>query len=175
MLKITSLTLLSSILLMGNVNAEENAENFLESLNGEFRGRGEAILELSNRQERVSCKLDNTFNSENKVLEIAGVCATTQGKAEVEGKLSMVNGKVVGSFLSPFKNSKITKETSNYDDGKLVISTAFVSNDTGNLTRMRQIVVNDEKGGFNSTFQKFDNASGAYKDTGYVEFSPAGE
>ncbi len=159
---------------MGDVKAADTAENFLEALNGEFRGRGKAVLELSNRQERVSCKLDNNFDAENKVLNIVGVCATTQGKAEVEGKLSMVNGKVVGSFLSPFRNSDITKESSNYDKGKLIISTALVNKDSGNLSRMRQIVVNNPDGSFNSTFQKFDNASGVYKNTGYVEFSPSG-
>lgn len=175
MRKILSFALLGSTLFAGVVNAEETAEKFLETLNGEFRGRGEAIIELSNNQERVSCKLNNAFDAEQKVLSIQGVCATTQGKASVEGKLTMVDGKVVGSFLSPFKNSEITQETSDYDDGKLILSTSFVNKDTGNLSRMRQIVVSGEEGGFNSTFQKFDNAAGDYKDTGYVEFSPSGE
>lgn len=161
-------------MLAGIARAEDTPEKFLEALNGEFRGRGEAIVELGNRQERVSCKLENAFDVEQKVLSISGVCATTQGKAEVDGKLSMIDGEVVGTFLSPFANSEITQETSKYDEGKLILSTSFVNKDTGNLSRMRQIVVSDPEGGFNSTFQKFDNALGDYKDTGYVEFSPAG-
>ncbi len=172
--KIIALFALSSALVGGNTYAEETPAKFLETLNGEYRGRGEAIMELSNQQERVSCKLDNNFSTEENILSIVGVCATTQGKAEVQGKLSVVDGQVVGSFLSPFKNSKVTKETSNYDNGTLVISTSFVNNDTGNLSRMRQIVVSNPAGGFNSTFQKFDNAAGDYKDTGYVEFTPTG-
>jgi len=172
--KILALTALTATLLGGTAWAEETPEKFLEALNGEFRGRGEAVLEITNQQERVSCKLDNIFSSEEQILNIAGVCATTQGKAEVEGKLSVVDGKVVGSFLSPFKNSEITQETSDYKDGKLVLSTSFVNKDTGNLSRMRQIVASNPEGGFNSTFQKFDNAAGDYKDTGYVEFSPTG-
>ncbi len=168
-------TLLASLALSSSTSfAADSPEKFLEGLNGEFRGRGEAVIEISKSQERVSCKLDNAFNSEEKILSIVGVCATTQGKAKVDGKLSMVNGKVVGSFLSPFKNSEITQETSDYNDGKLIISTSFVNKDTGNLSRMRQIVVSNPEGGFNSTFQKFDNAAGGYKDTGFVEFSPSG-
>jgi len=167
-------TILASLSFSGASFAADSPEKFLEGLNGEYRGRGEAIIELSNRQERVSCKLDNAFNSEQQTLNIVGVCATTQGKAKVDGKLSMVDGKVVGSFLSPFKNSEITQETSNYDDGKLTISTSFVNKDTGNLSRMRQIVITNPEGGFNSTFQKFDNAAGDYKDTGFVEFAPSG-
>lgn len=174
MKKIITLTIFVSTILVEAVKAEDTAEKFLQALNGEFRGRGEAIIELSNRQERVSCKLDNAFNAEQQVLSIEGVCATTQGKAEVEGKLAMVDGKVIGSFLSPFKNSEITQEASEYDDGKLIISTSFVNKDTGNLSRMRQIVVSDSEGGFSSTFQKFDNSLGDYQDTGYVEFSPSG-
>lgn len=172
--KILALATLSVTVLAEAAWAEETPEKFLETLNGEFRGRGEAVLEITNQQERVSCKLDNNFSSEEQILSITGVCATTQGKAEVEGKLSVVDGEVVGSFLSPFKNSEITKETSYFADGKLVLSTSFVNKDTGNLNRMRQIVVSNPEGGFNSTFQKFDNAAGDYKDTGYVEFSPTG-
>lgn len=172
--KIIPTTLLASLASCGVSFAADSPEKFLEGLNGEYRGRGEAVIELSNRQERVSCKLENDFNSEQQILSIVGICATTQGKAKVDGKLSMVDGKVVGSFLSPFKNSEITQENSNYDDGKLTISTSFVNKDTGNLSRMRQIVVSNPEGGFNSTFQKFDNAAGDYKDTGYVEFSPSG-
>ena len=174
MKKITILILLAFNLVAPGTSAEETPEKFLEALNGEFRGRGEAIIDISDRQERVSCKLDNAFDDEQKVLNISGVCATTQGKAEVAGKLSMINGEVVGSFLSPFKNSEITQEASNYVQGKLILSTSFVHKETGNLSRMRQIVVSDPEGGFNSTFQKFDNSLGDYKDTGYVEFSPTG-
>lgn len=174
MKNITSFTLLASLFLSNTSFAADSPEKFLEGLNGQFRGRGEAVIELSNRQERVSCKLENAFNSQQQILKIAGVCATTQGKANVDGKLSMVNGKVVGSFLSPFKNSEITQEASDYNNGKLIISTSFVNKNTGNLSRMRQIVVSNPQGGFNSTFQKFDNATGGYKDTGYVEFSPSG-
>ena len=171
--KLSTFTLLASVLLITEVKAADTAEKFLQALNGEFRGRGEAIVELSNRKERVSCKLDNKFNAQSQVLNIVGICATTQGKAEVEGQLAIMQGSVVGSFLSPFKNSEITKETSDYSDGKLILSTSLVNKDTGNLSRMRQIVESAPGGGFNSTFQKFDNAAGDYQDTGYVEFSPS--
>ncbi len=169
------MSVLTSLILTGNGFADETAETFLENLKGEFRGRGEAVIELSNRQERISCKLDNTLNDIAKSLDISGVCATTQGKASVNGKLEVINGEVKGSFLSPFSDSEITQSKSTYSEGKLVLSTSFVNKSTGNLSRMRQIVVSNDAGGFNSTFQKFDNAAGDYKDTGFVEFSPVGE
>lgn len=163
------------VLTVSTAYAADTPAGFLEKLNGEFRGRGEALIEISNSQERVSCKLDNNLNKEANILDITGVCATTQGKAQVDGKLQVKDGKVVGSFISPFKDSEITQSSSNYDGKKLVLSTSFVNKSTGNLSRMRQIVESNSKGGFNSTFQKYDNASKAYKNTGFVSFSRVGQ
>jgi len=173
--KVLGLTVISSIFIVSYAHADETAKTFLEKLDGSFRGRGEAVIELSNRQERISCKVDNQLNSEDFTLQISGVCATTQGKASVKGKLEIIDGKVIGSFISPFKDSEITQSSSNYENGKLVLLTSLINKNTGNLSRMRQIVERGEGGGFNSTFQKFDNASGDYKNTGYVEFSPVGD
>ena len=157
------------------VLANDNApEAFLQALEGEFRGRGEARIAVSRSEERISCRLDNSFDSSRQALDVVGTCATTQGKADVNGKLVLQDGEVVGSFLSPFRDSEITQSDSKFSEDRLVISTSMVSKSTGNLSRMRQIISRDEGGGFRSVFQKFDNASDAYQDTGYVEFSPVG-
>jgi len=173
--KTLGLTIICSIFFVSQLHADENAKAFLENLDGNFRGQGEAVTELSNRQERVSCRVENKLNTESSVLQISGVCATTQGKANVSGKLEIVNGKVVGSFISPFKDSQITQSSSNFQNGKLILSSSLINKSTGSLSRTRQIVQRGKEGGFNSTFQRFDNASGDYKNTGYVEFTPVGE
>lgn len=175
MKNLSFLLALTAIIPFGGALAEETPKTFLETLNGKFKGRGEAVIEISNSQERVSCKLDNALDNQSNILNVSGVCATTQGKASVDGKLEIKEGKVVGTFISPFKDSEITQSSSVYDSGKLVLSTSFVNKNTGNLSRMRQIVESNSKGGFNSTFQKYDNASKAYKDTGFVSFSPVGQ
>lgn len=172
MKKLLLVSAIVSCVLNTNAFADETPKTFLEGLKGEFRGRGEAVVELSNQKVRLSCKLANNVSSNSTVLDISGVCATTQGKANVNGKLQVVGNKVEGSFISPFKDSEITQSSSQYNNGKLVLSTSFVNKTTGNLSRMRQIVESAPQGGFNSTFQKYDNASGAYKNTGFVKFSP---
>jgi len=58
--------MLASLCLSSVSLAADSPEKFLEGLNGEYRGRGEAVIEISNRQERVSCKLENAFNSEQQ-------------------------------------------------------------------------------------------------------------
>ncbi|MEM9278701.1 MAG: hypothetical protein AAGA76_09010 [Pseudomonadota bacterium] len=156
--------------LPGVALAGDSAQEFLQKLEGNFRGKGEAVIPVSQKVERVSCSVSNTFNAESNTLSIQGKCATTQGKSKVEGSLQVKDEKVEGSFLSPFSNSTITQSASDYHEGRLILSTSIVDNSSGNLSRLRQIISMTEDGGFVADFQKFENSSQSYKDRGSVVF-----
>ncbi len=147
------------------------ASEFLASLDGKFRGRGMATLEFSDEEQRVSCRIENKFDQSSSELKISGECASTQGKTTVRGKLSVKDGEITGSFISPFPNSELTTSNGVLKDGSLVVSATFVDNDTGNLRRFRQIVSTEKENGFSSSFQSYDNASKLFKEAGSMEFS----
>lgn len=150
-----------------------SASDFLQELEGNFKGSGEAIVGIARQTEKVNCRVSNVFDVDVSALSIKGRCATTQGKTNVEGQLQVKDGKVIGSFLSPNPNTEITKSSSQIVGDKLIISTSMVDKNTGNLSRMRQIVTTEDEGGFKSVFMRFDNAKGSYEETGSVDFAPS--
>jgi len=166
-----------SLLSIPGANAEDkSAKSFLEALAGEFRGRGEVLVGPAKNQERVSCRLLNSFDQSALSLKISGKCATTQGKVSVDGTLKLDNNNtIIGSFLSTSKDTKVTQSTSTLNDGKLILSISMVNNKTGSLSKTRQVVSKNDKGGFDSVFLRFDNASGSYEETGKVEFVSKGD
>ena len=142
-----------SIVLPGNAFATSTALEFLQQLEGKFRGKGEAVIPISQKVERVGCSVENTFHADTQTLAIDGKCATTQGKSDVKGSLQVMDDGVEGSFLSPFADSTITQSSSVFQDGRLIVSTSIVNNSTGNLSRLRQIIAGNEEGGFTAIFQ----------------------
>ena len=153
----------------------DSASEFLGLLDGKFRGRGMAVLEFSEEEQRVSCRIENQFDEAKSELKISGECASTQGKTVVNGKLQVKDGEIVGSFISPFPNSELTTSNGVFSNGGLVVSATFVENDTGNLRRIRQIVSTPNESGFKSRIQSYDNETKAFKDAGSMEFSRTGE
>ena len=164
--------LLASAMTPVDVFAGE-AEDFLQMLDGKFRGRGKVVFQNMTGEQPVSCRIENSYDEAQKVLSVTGNCASTQGKTVVKGQLEIVEGKIAGSFISPNAKSEITQSNGEIRGDELIVSTSFVNNDSGNLSRIRQIVVlpTEDGTGFMSKFQSYDNASKEYQDTGWVEFS----
>jgi len=146
----------------------DTASDFLKGLEGSWRGRGSAILPGREKAERITCQVTNDFQGE--ALVVKGECASTQGKAAVSGRLSHAGDKVSGSFIDAVQGAKMTTSAGSLSGGNLVVSSSFVENATGNLTRTRQVI---RKGGsgFKADFFTYDNASGAYQPSGSITFS----
>jgi hypothetical protein len=144
------------------------ASDFLKGLEGSWRGRGSAILPGREKAERITCQVTNDYQGD--ALVVNGECASTQGKAPVSGRLSHAGEKVTGSFINALQGARMTKSTGALNGGNLVVSSSFVENATGNLTRTRQVI---RKGGsgFKADFFTYDNASGAYQPAGSITFS----
>ncbi|MGI9350317.1 MAG: hypothetical protein ACR2O3_02040 [Rhizobiaceae bacterium] len=170
MFRIIVLFAMLSVVMPGNAFATDTALEFVQQLEGKFRGKGEAVIPISQKVERVGCSVLNTFQVDTQTLVIHGKCATTQGKSNVKGSLQVTDDGVAGSFLSPFADSTITQSSSVFQEGRLIVSTSIVNNSTGNLSRLRQIISKNEEGGFTAVFQKFENASDTYHDSGTVVF-----
>lgn len=144
------------------------ASDFLKGLEGSWRGRGSAILPGREKAERITCQVTNDFQGD--ALVVNGECASTQGKSPVSGRLSHAGEKVSGSFINALQGARMTKSSGALSGGNLVVSSSFVENATGNLTRTRQVI---RKGGsgFKADFFTYDNASGSYQPAGSITFS----
>lgn len=156
-------------------HADVPANEFLQALEGIYRGKGEAVMPVSQKTESLRCSLTNSFNLETKTLEIDGRCATVQGKSNVKGSLVVKDTEIVGSFISPFDDVTITQSTNEYTNGKLVVSTSFVDNKSGKLSKLRQVIKRKDDDVFEAVFLKFDNASSSYLENGSVVFQKRAE
>ena len=134
----------------------ENLTAFLENLDGSYKGRGKASVSPAADPQKIVCRVVNSFMADTSTLHLEGDCATTQGKVKIDAEFSVVGGKFQGSFLAPIANSKVTKSNGILVDGNLVVSTSYVNNGSGGLTRVRQIISPKESGGFHAKFLKFD-------------------
>ena len=148
----------------------ETTADFFGSLQGDFRGRGTAIPESGAGPIRISCKITTEYSTEGKKLTVAGDCASTQGKAKVNGELAHLNGKISGSFISPFSDMEMTTSSGTFGDGILNVVSNFVHNETGELRRIRQVVERDGDG-FKAAFYAFEKSSQQYKEAGSIVFS----
>ena len=170
-MKSASALVVSMMLFASPANASGlSPAEFLGSLSGVFQGKGEALISVTQETVRIQCKLDNSFDKAAEKLSISGICATTQGKRKIDGTLSVVEASIKGSFLSPSSDSEITKTSSVFENGQLVTYISVVNKTSGALTRIRQILSVGDKNSFTSRFQRFDNASDEYHDTGVVTF-----
>lgn len=160
-----------------NAYADEASMDFLESLDGKFRGRGLAVLPISGREERVSCQINNAFDEASRKLSITGRCATTQGKMEVNGELIVKeDGNFEGVFISPSDNMELKESQIDFTDDALTISTVTYDIKKDKTFKAKQIVKLSEAGkSFSSAFELFSEEKNAYQNVGTLEFKSNGK
>ena len=150
--------------------AADAADDFLKSIEGKWRGRGTAIIPGRSGAERIVCQVTNSYSAETRQLRVNGECASTQGKTIVSGKLTHAGSSISGSLINAFKGATVTKSSGSMIGENMEVSSSFVDNSTGNLTRTRQ-VFRKSPAGFTAEFFTFDNVSGAFKPAGTIAFS----
>lgn len=143
---------------------------FLKSLEGSWRGRGTARIAGRGDAERVTCRVQNNYQAANLVLSVDGNCATTQAKSAVRGRLVHNGSSVTGSLLNAIEGSTMTQSKGQVSGGKLTVSSSFVDDRTGGLTRSRQ-VIRLTSNGFRADFFLYDNAKAKYEPAGQVVFT----
>jgi len=173
--RIVCLTLMALVctlaVLVAPVPSQADAgEELLRKLNGEWRGRGTAIMPGRQKAERVTCSIENRWDAEASTLEVSGQCASSQGKSPVSGRLELKGGVVSGSFLGDFEGSTPTRSGGAVTSRELVVVTSFVNNATGALSQTRQVIRPSARG-FSAEFFLYDNRSRSYEKSGDMEFS----
>jgi hypothetical protein len=150
--------------------AKADAGAFLRGMEGSYRGSGTAKIPGRDKLENVSCRVSNSYDGNTNILAITGNCATTQAKNVVRGELKHDGNNVTGSLIGAVDGLSLTKSSGTLNGNQLVVSSSFVSNNTGRLTRSRQIISRTGSG-FNTQFYTFDNKSGSFIKAGSINFT----
>ncbi len=169
-----SKTVLTASIVLASVSsvfAQDDASRFLAKMEGEFRGKGTTHVALTKSEERVNCKLKNSFDQTSGELQISGRCATAQGHAKVKGALMVSNGQIAGSFLSPQIGKSVTDSNGRFENGELVLRLEMTDNLTGKKSQYMQIIRDVEGAAFETTLGKFDSAQGGYVQQGHIKFA----
>lgn len=161
--------LISAVFATGTSAHATDAASFLKGLDGSFRGRGKATYANGKKTVNVSCQIANHLSTDGSDLKITGVCATTQGKANVKGRLKLLGSKFSGAFFSPSVTMKLTKSYGVVKGNALTMTSFFVDDRSGQLTRIKQ-VVQKTNAGFSSSISTYDNASKKFRTSGTIKF-----
>jgi hypothetical protein len=157
-----------AISLPASANADPGS--FLKSLEGEWRGSGLYRFEGRQTDERISCRVTNTYDAAAQRLDLSGDCATAQIKNSVKGYLKEDGDEVSGALLGTLDGSRMTKSTGSVKGNQLVVLANFVDNATGTLYRSQQVVRRTGKG-FEADFYWYDNRLGKFAKTGSIKFT----
>jgi hypothetical protein len=145
---------------------EQTAEEFLKSLQGEFAGRGNAIV-IGDRAQRIACKISSVFDDSTSVLNVTGECAGTKGKSKINGDVAAAGDKVKGSFLSPRKGMTVTQSFGSFEGDSMQLLTSMVDENAGRLVKIRQVISKTDEG-INAQFFTYSNSSKSYEPTGEI-------
>ncbi len=145
----------------------ETASEFLRSMEGNYSGRGNAVL-IGDDTAKIACKIQNSYDAAAFKLVVTGECASTKGKGKVNGGIIALNNAVQGTFVAPRKGMEITQSFGSFKDGKMQLSTSMVDSEAGKLVKVRQVISRTD-GGFEAEFFTFDNGTKAYEPSGMIK------
>lgn len=165
--KIDRLTLATAVFLaLPTLANADGATDFLKSLEGDYAGRGKAML-IGEKADKIACKISNTFDEAENMLVLDGECASTKGKDKIKGGVTTVNNTFEGAFVSPRNGMTITQNSGRFAGGKMILSVSMIEKSSGRLVRIQQII---SKSGQNiqAKFLTYDNATSTYKESGDI-------
>ena len=145
----------------------ETAAEFLKSLEGNYSGRGNAVV-IGEETTKISCKLANSFDASAKALKVNGNCASTKGKGAVNGKVVAKGNNLTGSFVSTRQNVRVTKTSGQFSGRTMVLSSHMMDDKTGQLIRVRQ-QISKTGSGIKAVFYAFDSKTQKYKPAGSID------
>jgi hypothetical protein len=161
---------LASVALGMPASSIAGASSFLKSLEGNWRGTGFYRFEGRQTDEKLICRVTNTYNATNQRLDVTGDCATAQLKSSLSGYLMEDGDKISGALMGTLDGSRLTKSTGSIKGNQLVVLANFVDNATGTLYRSQQVVRRTGKG-FEADFYWFDNKLGKFAKSGTIKFT----
>jgi len=147
-----------------------DAAGFLKSIEGSWKGAGTAKLPGREGSERVSCRVTSSYAESETALQVKGDCATTQAKTPVNGKITHNGNSVSGSLINGLGSATMVKSQGQVKGNQLVVLSNFIDDQTGQLTRSRQ-VISKTGNGFQAAFFLYDNASKKFEPAGQLKFT----
>jgi len=147
--------------------AADATGDFLKALDGKFKGRGTARLTSREETEKVTCQMNNSYDSDAKELKLSGSCASAQAKSSVRGKLSHEGGNVSGTLFD--QGASITKSNGKVSGGQLTIETNLMDK-AGKLIQTRQVIRLQGRG-FSAKFYVYDKDSSKFELSGSMDFT----
>lgn len=141
---------------------------FLGSFTGNWRGAGEARLDLKGDPTRVSCKVSATFEAGKVMLTNSGRCGTTKGTKNVRGFIRERNGKLVGDFLGALKPEEIMRQNIRISGGQLVAETTI--EDKGKMVKVRTLLTGPENDSFGVRTEVFNRDAGRWESAAELRF-----
>lgn len=154
---------------MPQLAAAETTTEFLKSLTGNYAGRGVASV-FGTENDKIACKIANSYDDGAKRLSLTGECASAQGKGAVNGGVSVKGDRLSGTFVTPRKNLKLTKSSGRIVNGEMVLTASLFDEKAGKLVRLQQVVSKTPQG-IQAVFYKYDNKSGQYERSGSLKLN----
>lgn len=151
-----SKTLLASTLLactLGSASASE----FLASLNGSWKGTGEARPASNQPRETVRCRVKNSYVVASKRLVVRGLCAVPGRKFDMKGTVSSDpdSDQISGRWSNPFGAGSTSVRGRQTGD---IIQLNFVGRDEQTGKKQNQEMIwRLVKGGFEIVTRLADN------------------
>ena len=144
------------------------------NLDGEFKGKGSAIVSSDGKKTRILCNVKNVYNASTGKLAMTGKCASAKGSRKVNGAIFHKGNTLTGTYMAMRSGIKMTKSSGQASGNTLTISSTFFDEQLGKLIRIRQVIkVSD--GGFVADVFAYDNKSKKYKAAGNFNFKRKGQ
>lgn len=165
-----AIAVMASVAIGVPASAIADSGSFLKSLEGKWRGSGLYRFEGRKDNERLSCRVINTYDASAHQLSLSGDCATAQFKNSIRGKIKEDGNRVTGAMMGTLDGSRMTKSTGSIKGNQLVVLANFVDNATGTLYRSQQVIRKTGRG-FEADFYWYDNKLGKFTKSGNIKFT----
>lgn len=152
-----------------DVSSARTLSQFLEALDGKWRGSGVVKYGVEGGALKVKCAFKFSHDAQRRVLTNSGKCVTTKGKQNTRGKINYkANGKnLSGTFISS-QNIKVTQSYGRYTGSKIILNSTFLSD--AQLTKAKTVVVLKSKKSFYVDLYEFGKKQKKYIKLGRLSF-----
>ena len=107
-----AVAIMTTFIVGATATANADVGTFLKSLEGEWRGAGFYRFEGRETDERISCRVSNSYDPAAGRLSLTGTCAAAQLKNSMQGYLTKDGDNVTGALLGMLDGARLTKSSS---------------------------------------------------------------
>lgn len=157
-------------LVAATANAGSAGPTFLAAFAGDWRGSGDARVNLQSAATKITCRLTAVFDAAQAVLSNSGRCGTTKGSQAVSGTMSASGGQLRGEFMTGMDTSKLQKQRLSFRNNSLVVEAEVANEHGGKVHRLRTVLTKPQNGAFVVQSQFYDWDKAAWITGGQIAF-----